>query len=259
MFLYILNEKDLCLVGKCKTPHTRLHTKHVVVRGEHVHGGVVWDGALHGDRNLSIVNAGEVAGARWLVLFWAKRERVGVDAWVWAARVVGVGLHLVEILTRLFLHTVLAVKDKFDRGHRTNGAGGGRRPIFRPRASAALGTAHEEWRTGGLGDRGEVVGFGHVEWVRIEDNRVGGRQVGGEVPHGGVSNGAVVEAPDKFFDWVVVGEAHLAGRTRGDRVGASVLDLFDKVFVALLREAAAFFRVQVNIVTPHFERGAIRV
>jgi len=208
---------------------------------------------------LSVVDTGEVARARWLVFFWAKREGVGIHTWVWAASVVRIWLHLVEILTRLFLHAVLAVKHKLEGGHWADRAGTRRRPIFGPRARAPLGAGHEEWRTSGLGDWGEGVGLGDIPWVGVEDNSVGGRQVGGEVPGGGVRNGAVVEAPHQFLDWVIVRQAHLAGGTRGDRVRTSVLHLFDEVFVTLLGETTTLFGVKVDVVTPHLEGGAVRV
>ena len=84
-------------------------------------------------------------------------------------------------------------------------------------------------------------------------------RVGGEVPLGRVGNGAVVETPHQFFDWVVVGKTDLAGRTGGDSVRASVLHLLDEVLVALLRESSALLGVQVHVVTPNLEGGTVSV
>ena len=43
------------------------------------------------------------------------------------------------------------------------------------------------------------------------------------------------------------------------RVRTSVLDLFDQVFVTLLRESSAFFSVKVDVVTPHLQRVEVSV
>ena len=84
-------------------------------------------------------------------------------------------------------------------------------------------------------------------------------RVGGEVPLGRVGNGAVVEAPDQFLNWVVVGKADLAGSTGGDSVGTGVLNLFNKVFVTLLRKSATLLGVEVHVVAPHLECGTVSV
>jgi hypothetical protein len=57
-----------------------------------------------------IVNAGEVARARGLVLLGAKSERVNVDTSVGVASVVLVGLDKVEVCTLTLREAVLAVK-----------------------------------------------------------------------------------------------------------------------------------------------------
>ena len=213
----------------------------VVVGREHVHGGRI--GGVHGHRDLSIVNAGEVASTSWLVLLWLKREGVRVNTWVWVASVVVVGLQLVEVLTLLFLESVLAVEDKLEGGKWTDS-------FFSEVDSG--GTSVEEWNTTRGADWHVAVGVRGVRaWVVVKDN-VGRKVLRGEVPER-VTGRGVGEAPDEFLNWVVVGQADLLGGRGGDGVGASVLDLLDEVFVTLLGEAAAFLGVEVDVVGPHLE------
>ena len=219
-----------------------MNSEDIVVDREHVHGGR--SSGVHGHRDLSIVNAGEVARASWLVFFWLKREGVRVHTWVWAASVVVVGLHLVEVLTSLFLESVLAVEHQLEGGQWT-------REFFGELRSGAVVTERKEWHTRTLGDWHVAVGFGDRNRVGLEDN-FGVKVLGGEVPEGRL-RGGVGEAPDEFLDWVVVGEADLLDIAAGDGVGASVLDLLDEVFVALLREASAFLGVEVDVVGPDLE------
>jgi len=89
-----------------------LDSEDVVVRREHVKGTTR---SVAFDRNLRVVNSGEVAGTRWLVLFWLKRKGVRVDTWHWGTGVVDKWLDLVEVLTRLFLESVLTVEDQLER------------------------------------------------------------------------------------------------------------------------------------------------
>tara|TARA_B110000858_G_scaffold188964_1_gene235141 strand:+ start:2184 stop:2561 length:378 start_codon:yes stop_codon:yes gene_type:complete len=94
-----------------------LHTENIVVNREHVEGWSSQRGArkiLELDRNLRVVDSGEVASTRWLMLFWLKRKGVRVDTWAWGARVMLVWLHLVKVLTGLFLESVLTVEDQLE-------------------------------------------------------------------------------------------------------------------------------------------------
>ncbi len=84
-----------------------------------MHGGR--GGGTHGDLDLRVVDAGEVAGAGGLVLLGLEREGVRVDTGVGVARVVVVGLHLVEVLALLLLETVLAVEDELEGRKGTRG------------------------------------------------------------------------------------------------------------------------------------------
>jgi len=87
--------------------------------------------------------------------------------------------------------------------------------------------------------------------------------VKGEVPqlrrNVGRGGGGVVEAPDKLLNWVVEGEALVGGGARSHGVNTGVLDLLDEVFVTLLRESAALFGVEVDVVGPHLEHGGVTV
>jgi len=99
--------------------HSRLDAQHVVVDSEHALLGV---GAalLEGDRHLGVVDAGEVAGAGWLVLLWLQSEGVHIDTWVWVAGVVVEWLSDVVVLTWLSSHAILAVQNQLELGQRTN-------------------------------------------------------------------------------------------------------------------------------------------
>jgi len=66
------------------------------------------------NRNLRVVDSGEVTGTRWLMLFWLERKRVRVDPWHWGAGVVDEWLDLVKVLTVLFLESVLTVEDQLE-------------------------------------------------------------------------------------------------------------------------------------------------
>jgi hypothetical protein len=244
-------DQNTNLVGEGETTHTGLDAEDVVVGREHVHGGPLgWQ--LHGDRDLGVVNAGEVASTSWLVFFWLEREGVRVHTWVWAARVVVVRLDLVEVLTLLGLEAVLAVEDKLEVSEWT--------AFSSVNSSGAIFTNLDEWdarREGGW--HIAVTRFFNIR-VGLEDN-VRSRWCAGEVPQrgGNVTGRWVVEAPDKFLNWVVEGQTLVGGGTGSDGVGASVLDLLDEVFVTLLREASALFGVEVDVVGPDLEHGGAQV
>ena len=227
-----------------------MDTENVVVDREHVHGrgsNRRWES----NRDLSVVNAREVARASWLVFFWLEGEGVRVHTRVWVTAVVVVRLHLVEVLTLLGLETVLAVEDQLEVGHWAN-------TLFIEVSSGGIRV--EEWHTTRLADWHVAVGRGTRAGIAFEDdvNRRWGR---GEVPQrsGNVTRRWVVKAPDKFLDWVVVGQTLVGGGTRSHGVGASVLHLLDEVFVTLLREAATLLGVQVHVVRPHLEHGGAQV
>ena len=225
-----------------------MNAEDVVVDREHVHGGGRGT-AGDGDSDLRVIDPGEVAGTGGLMLLGLEREGVRVDTGVGAAGVVVVGLHLVEVLTRLFLETVLAVEDELEGVEGTDGFFG----------EDGGGANRTNLNHGGTGLRGgdETVGTFEGALVGIQlDVEIGGR--GGEVPHTVVCLG-VGEAPHQFLDGVVVRQADLLGTTGGNSVGTGVLHLLDQVFVTLLGEAATLFGVQVDVVGPHLEGAVVKV
>lgn len=101
------------LVGVGETTHARHDAEHVVVDGvdSHLGGLVATDGVgRHNKLERRVVDAREVARASWLVLFWAKRERVDVDTGVWVGGVVLVWLDQVEVSSEALREPVLAVE-----------------------------------------------------------------------------------------------------------------------------------------------------
>ena len=228
-----------------------MDSEDVVVRGEHVKsilGGRFssWRrGTLDRNGDLRVVDSGEVTGTRWLMLFWLERKRVRVDPWHWGGGVMDEWLDGVKVLTALFLESVLTVEDQLEAVEWT-------RSFF-----IELREAIQGWRTRGI--------WGNRD-VRVGDRRHGGRHCDrgvSKVPHtvrvtdnvGGFSG-----TPDQFLDWVVVRQSDLLGRTgSSQRVRASVLDLFDQVFVTLLRKSSAFFSVKVDVVTPHLQGVEVSV
>jgi len=218
-----------------------LDSEDVVVRREHVEGRLTGT-SLSRNGDLRVVDSGEVTGTRWLMLFWLERKRVRVDPWHWGGGVVDEWLDLVKVLTALFLESVLTVEDQLEVFQWT-------RSLF---IEWQRGVQEQLWRTrGGWVD--EHVGSG------IENSDVGGDSDWGvsKVPQivtvtslrRGFSG-----TPDQFLDWVIVRQSDLLGRIGGGQsIGASVLDLFDQVFVTLLRKSSAFFSVKVDVVTPHLQ------
>jgi len=154
-----------------------------------------------------------------------------------------VWLDLVKVLTTLFLESVLAVEDQLEGVEWTI------------RLFIKLGTfLQQHWRTrSGWGD----------ETVRVEDGLGDVRSDSDvrvrEVPRVGEISSPFIQTPDQFLDWVVVGQSLLVFGADSDRIRTSVLDLFDQVFVTLLRESSTLFSVEVHVVTPHLEGRTIRV
>ena len=221
-----------------------MDSEDVVVRREHVKSRLIRT-RLSRNRDLRVVDSGEVTGTRWLMLFWLERKRVRVDPWHWGGGVVDEWLDGVKVLTALFLEPVLAVEDQLEGRQWT-------RSFF-----IELREADQRWRTRGT--------WGNRD-VRVGDRRQVGRHRNrgvSKVPQlvGVTSNtGGFSGTPDQFLDWVVVRQSDLLGRTGGGQgVRTSVLNLFDQVFVTLLRKSSAFFSVKVDVVTPHLERVEVSV
>jgi hypothetical protein len=101
------------LVGVSKTTHTRHDTKNVVIGG--IDTNLSSLGALNGgvgqdELKGSIVNAGEVATATWLMLFGSQGTGINVDTSVRGLSVVLVRLNEVKVSAFTLREAVLAVK-----------------------------------------------------------------------------------------------------------------------------------------------------
>jgi len=221
-----------------------LDAEDVVVRREEMHRVDSRRGWFDGNSDLGVVNTRKVACTGRLVFFRLEGERVRVHTWVRATGVVRHRLHLVEIFTGLFLESVLAVEDKLELVERTNSRGRAGGTFFNPSSS---GGGIDERSACTLGDRGILTTS-----VGLEDHG-SSVCVGREVPESGIGRATFREAPDQFLDRVVEGQSHLLRGSGRDGISTRVLNLFDEVFMTLLRESAAFFCVEVDVVAPNLE------
>jgi hypothetical protein len=232
------------LVREREASHSTLDAEDVVVDREHVECKLVGVTGVGNDGHLRVIDAREVACTGRLVLFGLERERVRVDTGHGGTGVVVEGLHLVEVLTGLLLEAILAVEHELhglDRTRRFFIEGGG---DSRTRTGDQLGAV-----------TGIKVGVDQGSGQRAVDNIGGHVDRGlGEVPHGDVGHVSLGGAPHEFLHGVVVRQTDLLGRIGGaETVAAGVLHLLDQVFVTLLGESPSFFRVQVDVVSPHLE------
>ena len=213
-----------------------------------MHGGRAV-GGTHGDGDLRVVDAGEVAGTSGLVLLGLERERIRVHTGVGGTGVVVEGLHLVEVLALLSLEAILTVEDELELGEGTDG-------ILSEGGVTTIRAEDEE--RGTIARGGDHAVGGETRNVGGEnDVRASGR--GGEVPQGVGVAGDVREAPHELLDGVVVREADLLGGGGIDGVGTGVLNLLDEVLVTLLGEAATLLSVEVDVVSPHLEGVGVAV
>ena len=216
-----------------------MDSEDVVVRREHVKSGLVGI-RLNRNGDLRVVDSGEVTGTRWLMLFWLERKRVRVDPWHWGAGVVDEWLDLVKVLTGLFLESVLTVEDQLE----------GRQWTSNTFIELIPGVQEQLWGT----RRGWVDEHvcGHIESGNIGSDS---NWCTGKVCKRVTSD---CSTPHQFLDWVIVRQSDLlGGGSVGQGVSASVLDLFDQVFVTLLRESSTLFSVKVDVVTPHLQGGEV--
>ena len=125
------------LVGVCKTTHARHDAEHVVVSGIHADLGSVgtFNGCVGKDKLQScVVNSGEVACARWLVLLWAQGEGIHVNTSVGVTSVVLVWLHKIEVRALTLREAILAVQLKL----------GGHNRVLTPAVHVQSGLSHHE-------------------------------------------------------------------------------------------------------------------
>jgi len=83
--------------------------------------------------------------------------------------------------------------------------------------------------------------------------------LGREVPQLRARGARASQTPDKLLDRVVVGQADLLGGTGSDGVRTGVLHLLNEIFVTLLGEATTLLGVEVHVVAPNLEGGAVSV
>ena len=103
----------ILLIGIRKSAHTRHHAENVVVGGIDIDSCcVAGANSVVGDseEQCGVVNAGQVAGAAWLMLLWLESEGVDVDTNCGDVGVVLVRLDLVEISSLANLESVVAVE-----------------------------------------------------------------------------------------------------------------------------------------------------
>lgn len=245
--------------------HSRDHAKHVHAASIHAHlGGVVGVNGVGAKHKLKhgIVDAGEVAGSRRLVLLRAQGEGVHVDTGIGVAGVVLEGLHGVEVRSLALGESVLAVKLKL----------GGDDRVITPAVHGV----------GSLGKHdGGAVSYGRLELVTADDGC--GVGSGGELSErvlDDIKGVSVVEGlgtqqleevlathkrvavvnvgirlhnPHKFLARVVeVKLDAVGGRTH--RFITSELHLLDEVLVGVLGHLAALIGIKEDVV--HVQRSS---
>ena len=108
------------LIRVCEATHAAHHPENVVVGSidADLSGLCTFHGCIGEDKlESSIVNAREVATARWLVFLRSKSEGVDIDPCVRVAGVVLVGLHKVKVGSFAFREAVLAVELELSGDH----------------------------------------------------------------------------------------------------------------------------------------------
>jgi hypothetical protein len=169
-----------------------------------------------------IVNTGEVASTRRLVLLWLESKGVYVDTYCWDVSVVLVRLDFVEITTFTDGETIVTVEleeGSYDRvltSHTFNTGDGVTR--FEDRAIPEIR---------------EVERLLSLPFV--DD----GVRAGDE--------GVTLDDPDEFLTRVVEVELDLVGR-RSYRFTASELEGLNEVFVSDLCELTTFISIEVDVV-----------
>uniref|UniRef100_A0A6C0IT24 Uncharacterized protein n=1 Tax=viral metagenome TaxID=1070528 RepID=A0A6C0IT24_9ZZZZ len=274
-----------CLITVSRSSHARHYAKHIVVNGIYTNLGGLGSGYGTRRKNKlknSVINSGEIAATRRLVLLGAKGEGVYVDTSIGGTGVVLVGLDNIEVRALTLREAVLSVKLKL----------GGDNGILTPtmhvkgRLGEYKGTGIRESGTGGgrslpgsLGGGGITSSVIHLEKTIRVDNTVGTRclvkttegmdgigkgingvsvieRLGTEGLEEGLTSlkrSAVVyvliglDNPDKLLTGVVEVELNLVGRGT-NRLVTSELNLLNEVLMRVLGHLAALIGVKEDVV-----------
>jgi len=229
----MVNDRDGYLIAVSQTAHTRHNTENVVVHSVDAHLGRPAIGTTAdrtgGNVELEggIVNTGEVARARGLVVLRGKSEGVHVDANRRHVGEVLVRLDQVEVITSTLLEPVVAVE--LNEG-RHNGV------LAALTLNKTMGVA--------------AVKHGEVPIIRVVEGLLsvvlidGSRRASGEV--------ITLDDPGEELDGMVEAHTDLVGNSR-DGFLSSELKLLNEVLMGVLSHLAALIRVEVDVVN---EQGA---
>ena len=225
---------DCCLVRICKSAHATHYAEHVVVGGIHTHlraGGHAHGVVGHGQQQGGVINTGQVACPRGLVLLRGQGKGVHVDTHGRHVGVVLVGLHLVEIASLADGEAVVAVQ--LDQGSHHGVL-----------ASHALYASQGVSRLG----HGPVPPIGVVERLLAlpgVHHVVIARHIGIALHH-----------PHQLLTGVVEVQLQLVGGGV-DGLGPSELQHLNQVLVGHLGELATLVSVQVDVI--HIQRAGHQV
>jgi hypothetical protein len=274
-----------CLVAVGRASHTRHYAKYVVVNSVYTDLGSLGTRYCVGRKNKlknSVVNSGEVAAARRLVLLRAKCEGVYVDTGIRGTCVVLVGLDNVEVGTLTLGEAVLAVKLKLSGDYRVLTPAvhvEGRLGEYECTGIRKCGTGSGGCLPGSLGSGSVTSGIVHLEKTVSSDNTVStrclvkttegvdgvGKSIDGisvverlsteclEKGRATLKRSAVVyvlirlDNPDKLLTGVVEVELNLVGRGT-DRLVTGELKLLNEVLVGVLGHLAALISVKEDVV-----------
>ena len=198
----------IVLIGERKTCHAGHDAEHIVVGGIHLDLGSLIKCILKFERQLSVVNTGEIACSGRLVLFGAESEGIHIDGLGGHTGVMLVRLHEAEVSPGAFGHAVVAVEHDLCLIYRV----GPNTQVRRCRVTAG------------------------IIWYIVVSNSV--------LPECGTCTG---EHPHELLHGVVEIHA-VFGVRRCNGFIASELELFDEHLVGNLGESAAFVSVKVHIV-----------
>ena len=275
-----------CLVRVSNTRHAGHHAEHVIVNGIHTDlGSVDTADGTGGKHKLKdgVVNAGEVAAARWLVLLGAKGKRVDVDTGIGGTGVVLEGLHNIEVGTLTLREAVLAVKLELGGDHRVltpavhvkgglgkhEGAGIGKTgKVLGKSGNTGITVGNTIKLEEAVGDEG--IGTGHTGLAGERMDGVGKGIDGISVVEGlgtkslekslvllegstVVNVGIGLHNPHKLLTGVVEVKLDLVGR-RTDRLITSELELLNEVLMGVLGHLAALLGVKEDVV--HVKRSS---